>query len=96
MTRDQQIADIRAACIKANPQSWDCGAPCHCSDGRLTVRLADVLLAIGSREGKFLLGGRLAIFYTPNGKELFSWRTHLDDLTEQSDECISFLAELLK
>ncbi len=53
------------------------------------IRLADVLLAIG----RPALYDSSAYFLYKNGNEV--WDLRRDDLTEQSDECVAFLADLL-
>lgn len=56
--------------------------------------LSDVLLAIESgpcnEDNATLDGWRKTLHHT-----VVNWNLRKDDLTEQSDECISFLAELL-
>jgi hypothetical protein len=102
MERQEQIELIRQKCIGANPEKWE---PCiHCKklnrhldkciDQRPpTIRLADVLLAISdpaviitSHKGEF----------RHMGVEAAYWNLRKDDLTEQSDETLALLAELLK
>lgn len=90
MTRAQNIELIRQRVHKAIS-----GCPYACEK---TIRLADVLLVMkqgcvskaldGSTEAwlSFREGDRQGAFY--------DLRT--DDLTEQSDECITFLSDLLK
>jgi hypothetical protein len=126
MTRDQKIADIRAAAIKANPEidkelsvcpeclgnGHPTGAhmdtPCNCPgsvgilEGR-PIRLADVLLAIGhiikargSQFGFITVDSYGCIWKGTPHEIACEWNLRKNDLTEQSDECISFLAELLK
>jgi hypothetical protein len=82
---------IRQACIKANPIG---------SGGfkYRPIRLADVLLAIdGTTQGQL-------IAIRPNGDMYRSdiqntkwhWNLRNDDLSQQSNECIEFLYDLLK
>ncbi|MCB1392884.1 hypothetical protein [Nitrobacter sp.] len=102
MTRQEQLDLIRAACIEANPSdttlrdknSWQ-GLQIKREYGR-PVRLADVLLALEqsgdpqyavNTTGEFMRWGD-----TPTG---IRWNLRKDDLAEQSDECVAFLAELL-
>ena len=118
MTRDQQLAAIRAACIRANPEiierSYYLCATCQmkfsslgmhnraCKGGATKhdklrpIRLADVLLALGNKQYEVSLGGRLAVFFKPlTDKEIFAWRIHKDDLAQQIEECVAYLAQLL-
>lgn len=104
MNRDRQIEAIRAACIRANPEivvnkhaqlikqdhSVEYFEQCR------SIRLADVLLAIGSgvRLEEQTSSGELAIGIA--GRGWTRWNLRKDDLAEQSDECIAFLADLLK
>lgn len=103
MTREQQLALIREKCIAVNPSRvwWSADGP---EEGNAAiwepVRLADVLLAIGDRE-RIHVGGR-GRFFTFKGDDMRDmvggrfWNLRKDDLTEQSDECLAFLAELLQ
>jgi hypothetical protein len=54
-------------------------------------------MALGTdKQYEVSLGGRLAVFFKPlTDKELFAWRILKDDLTQQSDECVAYLAHLL-
>lgn len=66
------------------------------------IRLADVLLAIPLTEGTTWRVTQNGIFVSVEdewGKETFTdaqWNFLKDDLTEQSEECITFLAGLLQ
>lgn len=89
MTRDQNIEAIRAACIKANPDSFErfnWGKPSP-------IRLADVLLAM--REGGKATEAQEFWLIEDCNREN-TWNLRKDDLTLQSDECVIFLANLLK
>jgi hypothetical protein len=94
MTRQEQLDLIRAACIEVNPSdttlrdknSWQ-GLQIKREYGR-PVRLADVLLAINESKKR------------PYGYDVLMeivayWNLRKDDLSEQSVECVAFLAELL-
>jgi hypothetical protein len=126
MTRDQKIADIRAACIKASPEIRELCTNCQerlengkhkygptrigtigCSEKHVhfrPIRLADVLLAIDKNDEVVVnvdTEGVFAYWKSPpkgggNYRRGATWNLRKDDLTQQSDECISFLAELLK
>jgi hypothetical protein len=116
MTRDQQLADIRAACIKANPSILELEEMSGLRIER-PIRLADVLLAIelsvGSNITYYSADTRGCIYGTIEldpvqlnnfpGVDHFikhipgpTWNLRKDDLTEQSDECVAFLAQLLE
>lgn len=73
------------------------------------VRLADVLLAIQEESGAHALpseedgGSTESMKYNAQvwrdrrwSETLYGWNLRRDDLTEQSDECIDFLYQLLK
>jgi hypothetical protein len=60
------------------------------------IRLADVLLAIGGRNVKsYYSVHKDGHWCISNFRDLCWWNLRKDDLTEQSDECIAFLADLL-
>lgn len=93
---------IRAACIKANDQrdwyQYRNGKPEDTS-----VRLADVLLVIQNTGAVVAFYGNDRLWICEpdlaaniNGRKNGAWKLRTDDLTAQSDECIAFLAELLK
>ena len=108
MTRQEQLDLVRAACIEANPsdptlrdQNSGQGLQIKRAHGR-PVRLADVLLAIERSDHDELYSvGEGGWFYqdTLQGDGYANmdvlWNLRKDDLTEQSDECVSFLAQLL-
>jgi hypothetical protein len=90
--RNEQLEAIRAACIEAKPEIE------HSQDGLngvRPVRLTDVLLAVETgwwhrdRNAEHEISA-------DTSKLLILWDFHQDDLTQQSDECIDFLADLLK
>lgn len=106
------LTSIRIACIKANPSEFECNdlrlthVEANCPANR-PIRLADVLLAIGHLDViKYKEGFKthphnvcvttLGYALNENGMHLFEWNLRQDDLTEQSDYCVSFLYELLK
>jgi hypothetical protein len=109
--RDQHIAGIRAACIKANPEieaEWPCecrkcGVPGkHQFRGR-SIRLADVLLAIENTGVHCAFYGEGNLWLVKptmeglgTGRENCTYDLRQDDLTLQSDETISWLYDLLK
>lgn len=102
------LETIRAACIKANPEIE---AKEHCACGHeLTydkgfhrpIRLADVLLAIWKiRPGSYFVDVRGQFWFWSNiDKPLHNvpcaWKLSKDNVAEQSEETIVFLADLLK
>lgn len=98
--RTDHIAAIRAACIKANPaRKWTkevFGAYSNSQGDThdLPVRLADVLLALY----KNCTAGQwddalLALIDNQGG--LMTWNLRTDDLEQQSDETVAFIASLL-
>lgn len=103
---------IRQKCIEANPESFECsmGTEClhHVCKKSRPIRLADCLLAIGkidrlnvdvpqvvfvSARGYFSMLTEQHTIDVNYGKQ---WNLKLDDLTKQSEETITFLADLLK
>lgn len=108
MTTQQQIDFIRQKCIEANPeinsgqflQEWSIEE--INTNPRVAVvrpiRLADVLLAIGKKtthDFGYYCCDNGVIAQTGSGAKA-NWNLRKDDLTEQSDECIIFLADLLQ
>src|SRR2546426_810952 len=93
MNREEKIAAIRQKCIEANPdREWVVQ----------TIRLADVLLAIEKSDNDQVTfvdaaGFFYADYLQGNGIEPqdVCWNLPKDDLNEQSEECLDFLAELL-
>lgn len=61
------------------------------------IRLADVLNAL-NRDGKFerRSGGLVLVWFYRSRNSSFVWNLRTDSLTEQSDECVEFLANLLR
>lgn len=98
MNKDEQIALIRAKCIEANPEIEELvggdGDPFG-NGGPIIqdrpIRLTDVLLAIRQNEryDDIQVAKLVGIVGLP------LWNLRADDLTLQSDECITFLADLL-
>ena len=86
----KKLAAIQQKCVEANPEienkRWGTERP---------IRLADVLLAVQKQE----YGGSPEFRYTCEKLTSGAWHVHWnlrkDDLTEQSEECISFLYDLL-
>jgi hypothetical protein len=107
--REQYLKDIREACRVANPEISSRGK-CHASCGKRfpdEVRLADVLLAMNSGNNKRwwavdCVGEIIELTYKEGTEQAtvvetdIYWNLRKDDLTEQSDECLEFLADLLK
>lgn len=98
MTRDNYIKIIREACIRANPEieKDTCRACIEKEDAMdryacRPIHLADVLLAIGVHgvEGAY----PPQIFAVGHPAR---WDLVHDDLTQQLDECLKFLSDLLK
>lgn len=100
---------IRAACIKANPEKEHCffckkrGYAVDCpSPDPLTLRLADVLLAMQGKEniigisynGDFLdCSPKMDNLWKKVG---FPWNLRFDDLTLQTQETQDFIAGILQ
>ncbi len=96
MNRQEQLETIRAACIRANPdRAW---IRYEDVDTEWPVRLADVLWAWHEKadkdlQDKDIIPLPMRAMY---GKIALHWNLRKDDLTEQSDETISFLYDILK
>lgn len=94
---NKKLQLIREKCIAANPHrkegwDWDSGRP----EGsgymdHAPCRLADVLLAIETSEGKVYDRAVNESMATA----LNIWNLRADDLEKQSEDTITFLAELL-
>lgn len=107
-TRNQQMADIREACIKANPEIEKRELP-EMSDSSFPwpeIRLADVLLAIlavnpANRTNILVESGGLIkqMEWSDDDRYVYKsgadYNLRADDLTQQSDECIEFISSLL-
>lgn len=94
MTRQQQIEIIRKACAAANPQVEILMGQEMSVYYIRPIRLADVLSAIGNVDARVKVDGdKLKVFAD---ETMLTWNLRKDDLTEQSDECVEFLAEILK
>lgn len=107
-TKKENIEIIRKACVAANPQvgNYDV-CPCGMSDcqnfrdGRIDapIRLADVLLAVPHLKPKdhrnIVRGQAESVGNVGFMTVICEWNLRKDDLTEQSDECLTFLADLL-
>jgi hypothetical protein len=102
MNRQKQLELIRAKCIEAKPTNdFLCGCACCEVEGQdfeRPIRLADVLLAINSA---------IVVMDNPTSEDaenysyrimdtVMKWNWRKDDLTAQSDQCITFLANLLE
>lgn len=75
------------------------GGPCPEHMSR-SIRLAEVLLAIGNKDYQQMLAHQmqettLTMISSVVAQTIYHWNLRKDDLTEQSDECIEFLANLL-
>lgn len=107
---NQQLKTIRDACIKANPEKLGYCYRGGCYDDvcqlqkhQCPIGLASVLLAINELDndqiGMVDSSGQFG-HDTLQGDGVdwsgVCWNLRQDDLTLQSDECISFLAELFK
>lgn len=96
MTRSEQLEAIRAAVEKAEPE--DSRWKVICADEEV-VRLADVLLALGQLKKPYrrpFLVTERGEFVDVNFNLRSTWNLRQDDLSQQSDECVAFLYELLK
>lgn len=98
--REQHIEVVRKACVAANPEIVESHQGEE--DGEIVwieifrpIRLADVLLAMGR---KWRINGS-GYFDDGTGKVLGTpdpyWNLCANDLTQQSDETLKFLADLL-
>lgn len=106
MTHLQQIEAIRSAAIKANIASFQCIEKSrHYAKScpiRRPIRLADILLTIKSSidvSGVHPVNQSDAYYERLNelgNKLIAGWNLREDNLESQSDDCISFLYELLK
>jgi hypothetical protein len=101
MTRDEQLALIRQKCIDTlTTGATRSEKSVYARHFNRPIRLADVLLGIGESDwfvnthtGRFFKWSRAL------GEMVgqpYSWDLCRDDLTQQSDECIAFLADPLK
>lgn len=100
MTRDEQIRLIRDEVIEAKYETVGFEHGEWGEKRKEPVRLSDVLLAIDrTRTGVRALiqsPDTLTIERTMHGYTIIGdWNLRADDLTGQSPECISFLADLL-
>ena len=108
MTREQNIALIREKCVAANSDIERLVGYGRHGDKLIDdrpVRLADVLLAINYYEEVVknknswfdepsnIIGGELILYITEAGRMI--WNLRKDNLTEQSDETLEFLYNLL-
>jgi hypothetical protein len=96
-TQEQKLADIRAACIKANSEIQDW---CKKHDGKTDgcfscgmssrpIRLADVLLAIPQIESP------IETQLTHRIQVVLRWNLRKDRLEDQSPETLDFIHSLL-
>lgn len=110
-TKEEMLADIRAACIKANPEITN-AIPVR-RGGKIEdfkdreIRLVDVLLAIlaanaANRTNVVLESGGLIkqMEWSDDNRHVYQagadYNLRADDITRQSDECILFIWTLLK
>jgi hypothetical protein len=88
------LAAIRAAAIKANPDgNWQISAQFQRSP-----TLCDVLLAIGGKPEIHVAasdGGHAYFIRNMNDDLMAGWNLRQDDLTQQSDETIKFIRDIL-
>jgi hypothetical protein len=94
MTRTEQLELIRRKCIEANPSKewhWICPARKSCSvEFDEPIRLAGVAV---THAGNILEAPQDDWVEPEQGRT--KWNLRKDALTEQSDECVAFLATLL-
>lgn len=94
--REQNLQLVRQKCIEANPEARWYMSTLH------GPGLADVLLTTEGEWVSFYSASIYGIKKTgrSEGAVLYAivqkWNLRQDDLTAQSDECIEFLAQLLK
>lgn len=109
MNKDQKIEEIRRACIAVNPsireeygRCMSCGYGIefckHLKNCPLTysdreIRLSDVLLAI---KGVYYVNTDGYFFKEIDHFPLGNWNLLKDSLESQSEECISFIHELIQ
>lgn len=100
--RKQNLQLVREACFKSNPEIREQEINTRTREGKLQnivgweprpIRLADVLDAMCF--GEFDNMPALRAEQEKAHQVVIMWNLHKDDLTEQSDETISFLADLL-
>lgn len=101
MTRQDKLAAIREACIRANPEkSWTRSSAIFGVVAE-SVSLADVLLAIGDKLATELD----SIVATPIGNGSLKidcdhtrayWNLRLDSLDDQDDPTVDFIHQLLE
>lgn len=93
--RSLNLALIRQKCIEVRcPNASRSEVSIVVRHPDFKIHLADVLLAINSQSKVFVeidMRGRFVV--NEDSTEL--WNLRKDDLTEQSDKCIKFLADLL-
>lgn len=95
MTKQEQLDFIRSRCIAANPEIEERSRFNRLHEVRvLPIRLADLLLAIDGLTAGKVPGNDFA--YIRKGNVRSKWLLTKDDLTEQSNECVSFLYDLLQ
>ena len=93
--REARLEVIRQKCIEAGVSLIE-----TFEGEERPIHLADVLLAIDKKgdEHHLTSEGQFALYDPEDGNMYLSkvwWNLRKDDLTEQSDECITFLADLL-
>lgn len=105
--RQAAIEKIRAACIAANRERWNNPDNYESHMSGWTIRLADVLLAIETKSSSYSVSNvgyfeRWECLPDTNGRDyrLYSdpkirWNLRADDLTQQSDELIELVANLV-
>lgn len=98
-TSGEGLAAVRAAIIKAVGHDSMCMRPEGFHDHEYRpIRLADVLVAMGARDNVVRLAVSEAgeFLFLDSGKQpAIYWNIHTDDLSQQSEECITFLDTLL-
>lgn len=108
MNRDQQIALIRQKCIEATRKLRQCSnhgvefsVECEVCRTR-PISLSLVLLALekadtySDRIVSINSAGLFEVRYAEDGNINVEWNLRKDDLTEQTDKCITFLTKLLQ
>jgi hypothetical protein len=93
MTRDEQLIIILAACVMANPQKI--ATLDRRGDAGRSIRLTDVIMAMET--GRWYRDPRTRgrEISDDTSKVIALWSLEEDELAQQSDECIGFLADLL-
>lgn len=104
-SREEKLKVIRVAAISANPEIGKQETNLRISRGRIQniegwqsrqIKIADILLVLQEKSGWYFTGVAKGMMIFESGARYYYYNLRADDLTQQSEECISFLYELLK